>query len=285
MNTSKQINAMIALLLVLLIGVGFYTIYDPFRAEATADRTKEQIAERAAKTYAKNCFQCHGTNGGGRIGPALNPEIRKNNPDLYQFSDATKRAEAQAYVKNTLICGRIGAIMPPWALEQGGSLNDEQIRQLVILITDPPPGAWELANELSQETPLLPVPDITAGAAITGSVSPVCGQRAPATPEPPSGPVTSVTSITEVATDNKFSETRFGAAANQPFTLTFENRGNNLHNWKVQNVKDTAGKDIATTLLAGGKSETITFTIATPGTYTFLCEVHPAEMRGTIVIQ
>lgn len=285
MNTSKQINAMIALLLILLIGVGFYTVYDPFRAEATADRTQEEIADRAAKTYAKNCFQCHGKMGEGRIGPALNPADRANNPSLYQFADQNKSAEAQAYVKYTLTCGRIGTLMPPWALDQGGSLNDEQIRQLVVLITNPPKDAWAKVQKYTEAEALPEVADITAGAVATGATTPVCGQRAPATPEPDLGPVTVSTSVQVTATDNKFSITRFGAAANTEFSLQLDNRGAALHNLSVQGVKDTAGRNIETKLLPGGQSDTIRFTVATPGRYPFICTVHPADMKGTFVVQ
>ncbi len=63
MNTGKQINAMIAMMLLLLLLVGVYTIYDPFRAEATEERTHEEINERGAKVYLRNCRACHGNTG------------------------------------------------------------------------------------------------------------------------------------------------------------------------------------------------------------------------------
>jgi hypothetical protein len=45
---------------------------------------------------------------------------------------------------NTITCGRVGTPMPPWGQEHGGPLSDEQIRQLVVLISE---GHWELAKE------------------------------------------------------------------------------------------------------------------------------------------
>ncbi len=47
-------------------------------------------------------------------------------------------------ITNTLTCGRVGTAMPAWALQQGGPLSDEQIRQLMIVITQ---GRWELVDE------------------------------------------------------------------------------------------------------------------------------------------
>lgn len=290
MNTGKQINIMIALLLILLLTVGLYTIWDPFRAEATRERTREDLAERAARTYVANCRQCHGNEGEGRVAPALNPEFRANNPNLINFADPDKLAENQALVRNTIVCGRIGTIMPAWAQDQGGALTSEQIRRLVLLITNPPANAWrhvaELAEEAEAEGIHMPsVEEVTQAATITGANAPVCGQRVPAAAAPPATPSEFKQTWTVIATDNKFDVLAIGISANQPATIRLENRGQALHNWTVQGVQDTAGRPIATQTLPGGQSETITFTIATPGTYRFVCTLHPVEMVGNLVVQ
>jgi hypothetical protein len=41
---------------------------------------------------------------------------------------------------DTITCGRVGTLMPAWSTEQGGSLNEFQIQQLVALITGTMPG-------------------------------------------------------------------------------------------------------------------------------------------------
>jgi plastocyanin len=288
MNTGKQINAMVVLLLLLLLGVGAYTLWDPFRAEAETERTREAIMERATTLYILNCQSCHGKAGEGRIGPALSPEGREA-AQLPSFADPAKLKENQALVRNTLVCGRIGKIMPPWALDQGGSLNDEQIRQLVFLMTDPTENAWKhLAEEAEAEAeahPLQPVEEITANASVTGAAGQVCGQLAPPTATPETGPVEVKTNWQEIATDNKFNFTRIGVPANQEVTLSLQNNGKAVHNWVVRNAKGPDGKDIGTDILPGGQSQTIRFTIATPGNYQFLCTIHPTEMVGTLVVQ
>ncbi|MEO6197978.1 MAG: plastocyanin/azurin family copper-binding protein, partial [Dehalococcoidia bacterium] len=44
--------------------------------------------------------------------------------------------EAQAKrFHDTTVCGRVGTVMPPWSIDQGGALNFFQIEQLVLLIT------------------------------------------------------------------------------------------------------------------------------------------------------
>ncbi len=290
MNTSKQINAMIVLLSLLLVGVGIYTVWDPIRAEDEVERTSVVIAERAGNNYAANCRQCHGNMGEGRIGPALNPEARRAS-NLDDWTDPAKRALYAQLVKSTLVCGRIGKIMPPWAQEQGGPFSDEQIRQLVILITENPGDGvgWETAarhsEELNAQAPLPEVTEVLKGAAITGANLPVCGQKAntspTATPTPP--PVS--TNITVVGTDNKFDVNAIAIPAGQQVTLTFQNRGGALHNWHAQRAQSTAGGEPQTKLLPPGQSETITFTIAQTGTFTYICDVHPADMKGTLFVQ
>ena len=291
MNTSKQINAMIVLMALLLVGVGAYTIWDPYRQETELERTKEVIAERAAHTYARNCRVCHGNAGEGRVAPALNPQFRVA-ANLRDFTDPSRLVENQQIVRNTIMCGRVGTIMPPWAIDQGGSLNNEQIRQLVILITENPGGkAWDRVKAISEEeekiAPMPSVQDVLKGASITGATTYVCGQKPVGTPAPTATPTppAAATSWTIVATDNKFDITAITIPAGQPVTVTLNNRGQAIHNWHVLNLKDREGKDITTKLLSGGQSETITFTVTQTGTFEFLCDVHPVEMRGTLFVQ
>lgn len=94
-----------------------------------------------------------------------------------------------------------------------------------------------------------------------------------------------VSSITTVATDNKFDQTSHTVKAGEQVTVTLENKGQALHNWVVKGIKGADGKDITTQLLTASKSETITFAIEKPGTYDFLCDVHPVEMKGKLTVQ
>ena len=91
--------------------------------------------------------------------------------------------------------------------------------------------------------------------------------------------------IVNVATDNKFAPVQLNANANEATKLTLQNRGQALHNLHILNVKGADGKDVATQILPAGQSETITFTLATAGTYDFNCDVHPVEMRGKITVK
>ncbi len=91
--------------------------------------------------------------------------------------------------------------------------------------------------------------------------------------------------VTEIATDNKYSQTQFTVKANQDVALTLKNQGQAVHNWHLLDATDADGKEIKGSLLDPGKSETIDFKIAKPGTYHFQCDVHPTDMKGTLVVQ
>ena len=159
MNTSKQVNVMIGLMFVTLIGVFLYFIWDDIRAEDATEKQIVENAERGARLFSQNCRSCHGLNGLGPLenvnlpGLPLNQEV--NRPD--ELSELMTR---QSRMLDTIRCGRVGTLMPAWAEDQGGPLNDFQIQQLVALITGAMPGldvpdnrnavsekAWEAAVE------------------------------------------------------------------------------------------------------------------------------------------
>lgn len=296
MNTQKQITVMVLLVFALLGGCAAYTVYDQPRENSAIDAQAATLADRGARIFARYCRQCHGDMGQGRIGPAL------NRPDL---QDPNTRQATQQWVMDTITCGRIGKIMPPWAITEGGALDAEQINDLVALITTNAGNAdgtgWQKAakysaieNQTAQEAS---IQDVLAGAVITGSTgTKVCGQVA-ATPEaatssgPPAG-VAAKAQWDETTTDNKFSTTDIVVPVGQPITVNVDNKGAATHNWDVldasgtKSLNDAAGKPIVTNpqLLPPGGTSAVTFTISTPGTYNFRCDVHPTEMVGKLYV-
>jgi mono/diheme cytochrome c family protein/plastocyanin len=136
-----------------VLATGAYTLWDPQRAEDAEDVQLEHTLERGAYLFAQNCRVCHGDVGeGGTVSNRLAAAPPLNRPDL-QGRDAdgnvddTLRDQAFDLVFNTISCGRVGTAMPPWSLEHGGTLNDEQIRHLTTLITQGEEHAWEFAAE------------------------------------------------------------------------------------------------------------------------------------------
>ena len=174
MNTSKQVNVMIGLMFVILIGTLLYFIWDNVRADDAEQRQLVQNAERGGNLFALNCRVCHGVNGLGLLEntnlPGLPLNLEANRPVDPETGrpDTGALMEIQSRFTDTIRCGRLGTLMPPWAEDQGGPLNDFQIEQLIALITGAMPGldppdnlnavsekGWEAAVEEAEHADLL----------------------------------------------------------------------------------------------------------------------------------
>ena len=155
MNTSKQVNVIVGLLMVFGVATLLYFLWDSTRAEDAETRQLEANAERGGKLYALNCRACHGLTGRGVLeagmlpGAPLNVEgNRPVDPDTGLPDEAGIRP-IQDRFRDTIKCGRVGTLMPPWSQDQGGALNEFQIEQLVTLIS----GAMSVADFDAPEDP------------------------------------------------------------------------------------------------------------------------------------
>src|SRR5262245_2565863 len=147
---------MVGLIFVSILATGAYWMWDPDRAENAENHQQETTIWRGAFLFSQNCRTCHGDAGEGglqsnrlRQAPALNrPDLQGIDPDTGEVS---KQSKDRAYdlVFNTITCGRVGRSMPTWGQAQGGTLNDEQIRQLTVMITEGT--GWEDAKEFALE--------------------------------------------------------------------------------------------------------------------------------------
>ena len=121
------------------------------------------------------------------------------------------------------------------------------------------------------------------------------GQTGPATSSDPSSPpapnVTAGgspaggTQVGIAAQNVKFDTDQLTAPADTPFQIVFENRENVPHNVSIYDTPQ-----MGQTFLKGewlNQAGTITYDVrALPaGTYTFLCDVHPTIMVGTLTTQ
>src|SRR4029078_8495590 len=124
MNTSKQINVIVALVFLAVLATGACTRSDPPRASEAKDSQLQRTMERGAFLFSQNCRVCHGDAGeGGQAANRLNikgvagaPAL--NRPDLQGRTEAngtvTEQNKTQAFtlIVNTLTCGRVGKAMP-----------------------------------------------------------------------------------------------------------------------------------------------------------------------------
>lgn len=156
MNTSKQVNAMIGLLGLLVLVLGAYAINEGNRQQAEREHILERDIIRGSKIFVNNCRGCHGMEGKGSEEGAFAPAVHRDsfliidehNKD-FEPTAAGDALKIRTFLRNTISCGRTGSPMPTWAERYGGPLSDTKIDQLVTLLTTP--GAWEIYNEVADE--------------------------------------------------------------------------------------------------------------------------------------
>lgn len=165
MNTSKQVNAMIGIMLVVVIIFAANVFNEPNRVEIAREHQIETFVDRGAEIYVGNCRSCHGIEGlgpeEGAIAPALNSSAYLILAEGNDYGvDETPEGVAQGirtFLGDSIACGRKGTAMPVWSEHSGGSLSDQQIDYLVMLITE---GGWDIVEEVTHEhdSHLDPVP-------------------------------------------------------------------------------------------------------------------------------
>jgi plastocyanin len=120
----------------------------------------------------------------------------------------------------------------------------------------------------------------SAGATGGGPAPSPSGSPAPGASPSPGGGAT----IPLVAHNIAFGTTSLTAPANTPFTIAFDNEDAGIpHN--VQ-IKDASGASVFRGELVTGPTK-VDYQIPAlaPGTYTFICDVHPTTMTGTITVR
>jgi len=148
------VTAGLALTVAILAIFQVYLFREPSRIQTVeaADRLASETA--GGRLYADNCAACHGTDGEGNVGPALNSR------GLLQLT-------ADDVLVSLIRTGVPGTVMPAWGQSFGGPFTDEQAVQLVAFIR-----AWEAtAPEI---TPTVVTPDPVRGATIFAETCFIC---------------------------------------------------------------------------------------------------------------
>lgn len=124
------------------------------RLEAAAKDFLRERVHLGQKIYQAQCISCHGTEGEGGVGPALNNRsVLKNTQDDVFYS--------------VIRSGVPGTQMPAWSVDYGGPLTDEDVRNTVAFIR-----AWE-ANA-PEIIPIVIEPSAERGALLFASTCAVC---------------------------------------------------------------------------------------------------------------
>jgi mono/diheme cytochrome c family protein/plastocyanin len=304
----------VSIVALFVVGYWFYELGAPGgltqpRLEAEIEAQQVTAVERGYNVYQANCARCHGPTGLGLddpqaaenkyIGPALN-----NQEKLFNHLSV-------AYLQNVMfaggryVCGNANSQMPVWS-NQGnppGPLNYRQIDELIAFIRAPSDQTFVVKDPALNE----PVIDPATGEEKTfngwrdpnykpqpgATPFPACwvdavagagGSQAPAASIDPDAPVVTVTAPVGAAT-NGFGPNALNAPSNTVWTLDFNNEDTDLHNVVIS---DPEGKPVPigdTAPFKGPETRQYAVPALKAGGYTFLCQVHPTTMTGTITVE
>ncbi len=161
----KRYIAVTALAWVFIIMLGWYFVYDIPRMEQASAQHKTKMANIGAMLYGENCATCHGPKGEGVVGPPLNKEAFRADPDenkevydlIYKAIDSGRPGTSDPnWVRLQNGVWASYTAMPVWGAENGGPMNEEMIAAIThfIMMGDwddvgahiPAPAPWQDEN-------------------------------------------------------------------------------------------------------------------------------------------
>ncbi len=170
-NLDKKIVLGAALLFSVFAMIGAYFVAQPAIRAAGSEHQEEQAVRRGKNLYANFCFDCHGKEGKGDVGVGL----PLNKPDFKYDAvkdDPSKLKQVTDLLTRTIERGRAkppGSIsMPAWSVTDGGSLNDEQVLQLVTFILHGTDADWADVVTVRQQSDLATEPNPPKPVVLTG---------------------------------------------------------------------------------------------------------------------
>jgi cytochrome c len=127
------IIAMLAATILLTLGYGFR---EPTRQVDAQEAQLNVSIGRGVTTFTTLCFGCHGEKGQGAVVPESEPMRLApplNRADL-RPTDPDERQRVYQLIFKTIQRGRPNTPMPPWGQTDGGTLLDEHIDELTLMI-------------------------------------------------------------------------------------------------------------------------------------------------------
>ncbi|MDP2936334.1 MAG: c-type cytochrome [Dehalococcoidia bacterium] len=129
----KRVTLSIVLTLLAIVVLGAYINFEPDRQVAAAQRQRQEAVERGAPLFASLCSGCHGQRGEGKVGPMVAGGAYLQRRGI-QAGDPNGMRLAEIEMRKTIARGVPKTVMPAWAVEEGGSLNQEQILEIAYLM-------------------------------------------------------------------------------------------------------------------------------------------------------
>lgn len=153
-NYFPLIRAAFLLTIAIVVSFQYYQLREPSRLLVDAETDKREAEEAGSQLYVANCASCHGENGEGTLAPPLNSR-----------SFLSEVSDDQLF--GLIRTGVPGTGMPAWSQEFGGTLTDEQVREVVAFVR-----AWKPGLENVEKVERLPNPE--KGAELFESVCAFC---------------------------------------------------------------------------------------------------------------
>ena len=296
-----------------IVGYWFYELGFPLgisepRLAQEIEHQQVTAVQRGYNIYQANCARCHGPQGlgpdepdaaeVGYIGPALNDQVK-----LFNHLN-------ENYLRNVLlvggryVCGNPKSAMPVWSDQANppGPLNYRQIDELiaflratndhVYVVKDPELNEPEIDPATGEEKTFTGWRDPNYKPEPGATPYPECyldalGGGAGASGAPSASIDPNATVVTVSAPDGSattgFDPETLEAPADTPFTLEFDNQDATAPHNVV--IKDPSGTGVSigdTAPFTGPATRSYAVPALAPGDYTFLCEVHPSTMTGTL---
>ena len=127
-SLDRYLIAGLVFMAVLIAGFFAYRVREPTLRKHAAAAQQVSYRQIGAQLFATNCASCHGKGATGGSAPVLNAK---------EFLKGTTDNQIQ----NLIAGGVPGTEMPAWGLEFGGTLTDEQVRQITTYLRSLEPNA------------------------------------------------------------------------------------------------------------------------------------------------
>ena len=153
-NYDRLLILGLAVTLLIVAGIGIYSFLESARVAQAADVLAEERLNHGRAIFNAQCSTCHGANGEGGVGTAL------NNKKLLQSTHNDR-------FFSIIRAGVPSTQMPAWSVDFGGPLTDEDIRSAVAYIR-----SWEATAPVIE--PAVFVPTAADGALIFETACATC---------------------------------------------------------------------------------------------------------------
>lgn len=127
-STNRVMLVGAGLILLLVLAFPLYRLVEPVNRDEARQEQLESLAVAGESNWSFNCASCHGLNGEGGVGPALNSK---------QFLESANNAQ----IEQLVAVGVPGSQMGAYSQDFGGPLTSEQIKAVVTYIRTWEPNA------------------------------------------------------------------------------------------------------------------------------------------------